>query len=328
MLAEDTSYGRAGTELCFGQSVERVDEPEKPGMPAGKEQQKPESRIRIIDGDSSFSVKGNGFLIMFQKMTGKLISYHLNGKELVYNLADTLRPEFWRAPTDNDRGNKMPERCVMWKGASLYPKVERVDCTAKGENAVVETVYQLGQGALLQLRYEVDADGTMSVTERYEGAKDLPELPCFGMSWKLPEDFRYVTWYGLGPEETYSDRKRGGRLGVWKALPQDGMADYVRPQECGNHADTRWMEIRDEKGNGIRIESPELFEFSVLPYTCHELENAKHHYEIPQSYAIVLRLLEAQTGVGGDNSWGAWAHEKYVLDSGKNREFQFTVRRV
>ena len=328
VLAEDTAYGKAGTELCFGQSVERVDEPEKPGMPAGKEQQKPESRIRIIDGDSSFSVKGNGFLIMFQKMTGKLISYHLNGKELVYNLADTLHPEFWRAPTDNDRGNKMPERCVMWKGASLYPKVERVDCTAKGENAVVETVYQLGQGALLQLRYEVDADGTMSVTERYEGAKDLPELPCFGMSWKLPEDFRYVTWYGLGPEETYSDRKRGGRLGVWKALPQDGMADYVRPQECGNHADTRWMEIRDEKGNGIRIESPELFEFSVLPYTCHELENAKHHYELPQSYATVLRLLKAQTGVGGDNSWGAWAHEKYVLDSGKNREFQFTVRRV
>ena len=143
------------------------------------------------------------------------------------------------------------------------------------------------------------------MTERYEGAKDLPELPCFGMSWKLPEDFRYVTWYGLGPEETYSDRKRGGRLGVWKALPQDGMADYVRPQECGNHADTRWMEIRDEKGNGIRIESPELFEFSVLPYTCHELENAKHHYELPQSLCDCAAPPEGTDRGGAATTAGA-----------------------
>ena len=104
------------------------------------------------------------------------------------------------------------------------------------------------------------------------------------------------------------------------------MSGYVVPQECGNHADTRWVEVCDESGTGIRIEGQMPFEFSALPYTCHELESARHHYELPHPYAVTLRILEAQTGVGGDNSWGAWAHEQYILDSSKDRELRFTVR--
>ena len=320
ILKEDTPYAKAGTEFCFGQTVETKDtETEAP-----KTGKKPQ----IIDGDSSFSVKGDGFLLMFQKLTGRLISWNIRGKELVYNMEHTLRPEFWRAPTDNDRGNKMQVRCVLWKGASLYPAVESVTCREEEEKAVVETVFGLGQGARCHLTYRIDGEGVLDVTERYEGAEGLPELPCFGMSWKLPKEFGQITWYGLGPEETYADRRQGGRLGIHRTTPEAGMSGYVVPQECGNHVGTRWVEVRNDQGTGLRIESPTPFEFSALPYTCHELEEARHHFELPRPYATVLRLLEAQTGVGGDNSWGAWAHEQYVLDSSKDREFHFTVRSI
>ena len=320
VLAEDAPYADAGTEFCFGQAVET-----QKGM-AAEEETKVRKEIKIVNGDSSFSVKGNGFLIMFQKTTGKLISFNIRGKELVYDMTNTLRPEFWRAPTDNDTGNKMPVRCVMWKGVSLYPKVESVDCREEDGEAIVETVYQLGEKARCTVIYRINANGVVDVTEHYEGAEGLPELPCFGMSWKLPKAFRNITWYGLGPEETYVDRRRGGRMGVHKTVSESGMSGYVVPQECGNHVGTRWLKVQDEQGTGIWIHAEMPFEFSALPYTCHELESARHHYELPSPYAVVLRILGAQTGVGGDNSWGAWAHEQYILDSSKDREFHFTIR--
>lgn len=322
VLAEDTPYAKMGTEICFGQTVEKIEGRMR------QEKVETKARIEIVEGDSSYSVKGDGFLIMFQKMTGKLISWNIRGKELVYDMTNTLRPEFWRAPTDNDNGNKMPVRCLMWKGESLYPRVESTAFRQEREYAVIETVYQLSGGARCHLTYQIDGNGVMDVTERYEGAEGLPELPCFGMSWKLPADCREITWYGLGPEETYQDRRRGGKLGIYKTTPEAGMSGYVVPQECGNHVETRWVEVCDENGTGLHIESQVPFEFSALPYTCHELESARHHYELPRPYAVVLRLLEAQTGVGGDNSWGAWAHEQYVLDSSKDREFHFTVRSI
>lgn len=320
ILKADSSYAKAGTEFCIGQTVERKN--------IRKKTPKIKTRPQIIDGDSSFSVKGDGFLLMFQKLTGRLISWNIHGKELVYDIENTLRPEFWRAPTDNDKGNKMQVRCALWKGASLYPSIENVICRKEETMAVVETVYHLGYKAKCYLTYRIDGEGIMDVTERYKGAEGLPELPCFGMDWKLPKEFRKVTWYGLGPEETYVDRCRGGKLGIHQTTPEEGMSKYVIPQECGNRVGTRWVEVQNDQGTGIRIESLTPFEFSALPYTCHELEAARHHFELPRPYATVLRLLEAQTGVGGDNSWGAWAHEPYVLDSSKDREFCFTVRSI
>ena len=103
------------------------------------------------------------------------------------------------------------------------------------------------------------------------------------------------------------------------------MAGYVVPQECGNHVETRWVSVTDEHGMGVRIRSDCPFEFSALPYTCHELENARHFYELPRVYATVLRLNQYQTGIGGDNSWGAWAHDEYILKAQGRKEFSLTI---
>lgn len=318
VLKVDTPYAKEGTEFCFGQSIER--------KVIKKEISEDRKIPQIIDGDSSFSVKGEGFLIMFQKLTGRIVSWNIRGKELIYDMENTIRPEFWRAPTDNDRGNKMQLRCSVWKNMSLYPMVESVICKEEGGYAVVETIFRLGQWTRCLCNYRIDGEGVLDVRIHYEGTEGLPELPCFGISWKLPREFEEITWYGLGPEETYSDRRKGARLGVYRTTPKESLAGYVIPQECGNHVGTRWLEVQNRQGVGIRIESRNHFEFSALPYTCHEIEAARHHFELPRAYATVLRLLEAQTGVGGDNSWGARTHEQYILDSSKNREFHLTIK--
>ena len=319
-LKEDSEWGEAGHELCQGQKILKKQGGDSLCCAAAVEEE-----AQIIDGDTTFSVRGGDFLIQYQKKSGKLTSLSIGGKELVYDPVNTIKPEFWRAPTDNDEGNHMKERCGFWKTASLYPNVKEVECYKEGGAAVVSAKYYLGQQAVCAMTHVIRADGTISIHETLEGLDGLPELPCFGLSWKLPKAFSNISWYGKGPEETYVDRCSGGKYGVYTTTPEDSMAGYVVPQECGNHVETRWVSVTDEHGMGVRIRSDCPFEFSALPYTCHELENARHFYELPRVYATVLRLNQYQTGIGGDNSWGAWAHDEYILKAQGRKEFSLTI---
>ncbi len=321
ILISDTPYERAGEVICFGQSVEcRTNNSScHPDIHA---------TIQTVDGDSNFSVIGTDFRITFQKNTGKLISFHIGDLELVYDPVNTLKPEFWRAPTDNDEGFHMAQKCAVWKTASLYPEVKQTVFRSENSTALISILYDLGNGASCQVDFQIDSLGTMDIHETYHGLAGLPYLPCFGLSWKFPKVLSRVSWYGKGPEETYQDRQSGGYLGVYETTAEHSISPYVVPQECGNHTETRWVELTDTKGTGIRAESSVPFEFSVLPYTCHEMESARHHYELPAPYATVLRLLEAQTGVGGDNSWGAWAHEPYILKGDEDRIFHLRIKIV
>lgn len=314
----DMPYAKAGEEFCFGQSVETVG-PENSGVYN-------ETEPEMVDGDFSVSILGKGFRLSFDKTSGKLVSCKIGKKELIYDQNHTLKPEFWRAPTDNDTGYHMAEKCAPWKLASMYPQVQKTEVRKEQNMAVIETEYLLFSGVTCTVSIRVDWEGTMEVSEIYEGFPNVPEIPCFGMSWKLPKEFDQVVWYGKGPEETYIDRQSGGRMGVYRRTVCEEMTPYVRPQECGNHVGTRWVELTDREGTGIRIESQKPFEFSALPYTCHELELAEHDFELPKAYASVIRILDMQTGVGGDNSWGAWAHEPYILKGDQKRTFIFKVR--
>lgn len=320
VLKKELPYAKKGEELCFGQSIERI---AKSDTISDKKNQE---ILQTVNGDSSFSVKGEGFRIIFQKATGKIVSFQIHGKELVYDPVNTVKPEFWRAPTDNDEGFKMKEKCAFWKTASLYPSVKQVTISQDSDYAYVTTEYELGKEASCTITYKVNALGTIEIIETYHGSSGLPPMPCFGLSWKLPLDFSHTEWYGNGPDETYRDRMKGGRLSIYNTTPFSSISPYVVPQECGNHTETRWVSITDAEGTGICAESDIPFEFSVLPYTCHEMESARHLYELPRPYATVIRLLEAQTGVGGDNSWGAWAHAPFVLQGSADRTFQMRIR--
>ncbi|MDZ7548700.1 beta-galactosidase small subunit, partial [Clostridium perfringens] len=134
----------------------------------------------------------------------------------------------------------------------------------------------------------------------------------FGMIFKIPCLYDNLEYYGFGADENYQDRNKGARLDVYKIKVSDNVSKYVVPQECGNRTGVRWAKITDNKGHGVKIFGDSL-DFSALPFTPHELDNANHHYELPKVYNTVIKVSSKQTGVGGDDSWGATPHEEYLL---------------
>ena len=152
-------------------------------------------------------------------------------------------------------------------------------------------------------------------------------MPEFGVLFKLSADFDRVIWYGLGPEETYADRQRGARLGIYEKTVRDNFARYLVPQECGSKCGVRWAKVVDLRGRGMLFTGDEL-SFSALPWTPHELENAAHAYELPEAHYTVVRASLGQMGVGGDDSWGAKTHPEYLLPAGQDLELRFAFKGI
>jgi len=248
-------------------------------------------------------------------------------------LEDLVLPNFWRAPIDNDRGNGMPARCSQWKIASLYPRCAKVEAVEHSRGVDVIYLYELPTSPATTCRviYCVDIEGDIEVEMDYEGVEGLAEIPVFGMTLKLKRDYSQVRHYGMGPEENYVDRIHGAKLGIFETTTYENLSEYVIPQECGNRTGNRWAEITNGAGSGLVIskvsDSSETFEFSALPHTAHELENAKHHYELPKPYCTVLNVNLRQMGVGGDDSWGAQTHQEYTIPSNKGLNFKFKIEK-
>ena len=178
-----------------------------------------------------------------------------------------------------------------------------------------------------QVTYHVFGDGMIETTLSYDPVEELGDMPEFGMCFKFDADYENLEWYGLGYEETYADRTRGGKLGIYKNKVADNLAKYLAPQECGNKCGVRYAKVTDNNGRGMLFFGKEL-SFNALPYTPHELENAMHIYELPQVHYTVVRVAKAQMGVAGDDSWGARVHPEYLLDVSKRKVFTFAFRGI
>ncbi|MDU3722944.1 MAG: beta-galactosidase small subunit, partial [Clostridium celatum] len=149
----------------------------------------------------------------------------------------------------------------------------------------------------------------------------------FGMIFTVPCIYENITWFGKGKEENYCDRNKGARFGVHKNKVSDNLSKYVIPQECGNKTDVKWVSVTDNLENGLIIKG-DNFNFSALPYTPHELENAYHHYELPKVYHTVIRVSLMNSGIGGDDSWGAMPHDEYLIPSNRDMTFKFTIKGI
>ena len=245
-------------------------------------------------------------------------------------------PNFWRAPTDNDKGCLMPQRYAQWKIASLY-------VTAKHEGTwdLYPEVEERPHSVMLRYHYfmpttpasscfvgyEVFGDGTVRTTLSYEAVKGLCDMPEFGMLFKFDADLDRVSWYGLGPEETYVDRLRGARLGLYEKNVRDCLARYNDPQESGNHCGVRTLKVVDRRGRGVEFFGDNL-SVNVLPWTPHELESAAHVHELPPVHYTVVRVALQQMGIGGDDSWGARTHPEYLLPAEQDLSFSFCFRGI
>ena len=185
--------------------------------------------------------------------------------------------------------------------------------------------------AQCQLSYEVDGDGKINTVLSYDPVKELGDMPEFGVMFKFNADYDHLEWYGLGPAETYADRHKGAKLGIYRNLVKDNMAAYVVPQECGAKIGVRYAKVTDRKGRGMLFEMDEKtgpMMFSALPYTPHEMENAKHPFELPEVHYTVVRAALGQMGIGGDDSWGSPTHPEYLLNAEGKMEFSFSFRGI
>ena len=317
-LTEDTIWADAGHEICFGQFVKKVTE----------EEEQTTKKMQVIYGYVNIGVKGEGFLAMFSKSEGGLASLQYDGTEYITRAPKT---SYWRACTDNDRGAKQGFDRSMWLTAGLYQKVIDVKVEELEEQVRITFEYELPTipKAYSTISYVMSGDGVVHVHLLYKGTEGLPEIPAFGMDFKLKERYHNFEYYGYGPEENYVDRMEGARLGIFEGTAKENLSNYLIPQECGNRVGTRWLKVTDEYGRGLQFTCEEIpFESSVLPYSAYELENALHQEELPKIHYTWVRILAKQMGVGGDDSWGAPVHEQYRIPSDKNLEIAFHVSKL
>ena len=349
-LKEEEIWAPAGYEIAFGQYVYQVKEDVLDGKSDSAETaitvekdvcvsdafvKKPQ----IIRSTHNIGVRGEHFEVMFSVLNGGLVSYKYAGKEMIEAIP---KPNFWRAPTDNDCGNLMQMRYAQWKIASMYlshkeyrkgaygpsnlPQAEETDHSVK---VTFTYLMPTTPASECQLTYEVFGDGKVKTTLTYDPVKELGDMPEFGVIFKFNADYDNVQWYGLGEAETYADRKKGAKLGIYQNKVVDNIARYMVPQECGAKEEVRWAKVTDRKGRGMYFEMDgESMMFSALPYTPHEMENAVHPYELPQIHYTVVRVAKGQMGIGGDDSWGAYTHQEYLLNADGKMEFSFSFKGI
>jgi beta-galactosidase len=292
----------------------------------------------MVFGLHNIGVHGPHFSAIFSGIHGGLQSYrygvtHDGGREL---LAAVPMPNFWHAPTSNERGWGMPFADGGWLLASRYAKPVGIPAFAQHDDCVEVTyTYELATSPASScvVAYRVLGDGRIEVTQTLRPGDGLTDPPEVGLLLETSADFHRLRWYGDGPHEAYADRRAAARLGVWAADVRDQLTPYLRPQEAGNHTGVRWAEITDALGRGLRLTASDHpsplgsagMELSALPWTPFEVENARHHTELPPIHRTVLRPALMRRGVGGDDSWGARTHPEYLLPRG-DLTFRFTIQ--
>ena len=316
-------------------TVTAVQRDAKPGVPAGYEaafgqvwHKHTEARLTVpapelVEMDCNIGVKGEGFEYIFGRGKG-LVSIRYDGVQL---LDDTVRPNFWRAPTNNDDGCAEPFAFAFWKTAGLYARCDTLTAERSGAVVTVHAVYTLPDGQKLPIDFAVDGTGRCEVTMTWQGEKT--ELPEFGLLLPLRRELTDVSYLGLGSNETVADRTAGGKLGAWSYSIRADFARYspVYPQECGSRTGVYRADVTGSVP-GIAFRSESGMTFSALPYTPHELENARHLYELPRDdNKTVVRCAAFQRGVGGDNSWGAKPHADACFAVEEGMQFRFVFGR-
>lgn len=332
-LCQDELWAKKGFEVAFGEKVITASKTENhsyQNLDNGLvKESSAHDELEVIHGDVNIGVKGNGFSVLFSRPEGGIVSLRYDGKEWI---TKAPAPVFWRASTDNDKGNGFAAGSAMWMGVSAFYQYGEKEMTVLEEKGRITVTYHCCVKSPLpvhtQVSYLVTADGQIQVKAQYQGGKDLPELPLFGMRFRLKNSADYFRWYGMGPEENYCDRCQGARLGIYESNPQKEISGYLVPQECANKTGVRWLQVKDRDGSLLEFQMlGKPFEMSVLPYTAEELEAALHLEELPVSHYTIVNILAKQRGVGGDDSWGAPVYPEYCISGEEKLEFEFIIRK-
>ncbi len=285
--------------------------------------------IQLSEDDAAVTVSGTDFAVRIGKASGAVESWKAGGREL---LLAPLAPNFWRAPTDNDRGNGMSARHAAWHQAAARREVRAVNVLREVDGnwrVLVSLAYPDAGETTGTLVYKFTNVGqirvSLKVAPKGEG---LASLPRIGMTTQIPLGYDRVTWLGRGPGESYADRKASAFFGKYTLGAGDFYFPYVEPQETGNRADTFWVTFTDAEGKGIKVTGDPKLNFSILPYTMEELETRKHPWELNPCGNWVVNLDYGQMGLAGEDSWGARPWPEYQLLPDREYSYGFVLEPV
>ncbi len=289
-------------------------------------------KLAVRQFDDGLQIQGNKFTITFDKTNGMISSYVFNERELFRRGPE---PNFWRAPNDNDFGNRMDQRTASWRRAGEHRFL--LDAQLQNINETdlkLSFEFELSDvRSKLLITYIVKPSGEITVENFFEpGIKGLSELPRFGMQMILPVTFEYLEYYGRGPQENYCDRNTAAFVGNYKSNVTEQYFPYVRPQENGYKTAVRTLKIYNQLGYGLEFIGEPTLGFSALHYSTEDLdqltrENYKHLNNLKPREEVFLNIDYKQMGVGGDNSWGARPHDPYQLFP-QPYTFKFKIRPI
>ncbi len=305
-----------------------------------------QAKVQKEETNTYVKFTANGTDISIGKRSGMIDYLNVNGQRML-QFRESITPEFWRAPTDNDYGAGLQNRFSVWKNPAM-----RVKDFTIGDNSVVvnfemreqEARVQGQRGeqrrapfAVLTMTYTLTAEGEVIIREQLAADKEakISNMFRYGMQLQMPKQYDRIEYYGRGPAENYIDRNSSEFIGVYNNKVQDEYFEYVRPQESGNHTDVRWFRVLSEQGSGLEFYSNAPMEASALPYTMDQLDDGMHkdkkwgHHSgdlIPAGKTQV-HIQQRQFGLGCVNSWGAWPRDEYRVEF-KDYDFTFAIRPV
>jgi len=317
-LKSNCLWAEKGFEVAFVQEVITT---------KAEEEKKKLCKAEVIYSSHCIGVAGENFTVQFDRRAGALTSLKYGENEYI---SAPPKVSFWRAPTDNDDGTRASYRYAQWRIAgeqALHrPDLMEQEKTDSSLRLTFRFLTPTAPAFVYSVTYTVFFDGRIDVEANYPGVEGLSEIPVFGLDFVTKGQYKKVSYYGLGPEENYLDRKNGARLGKFSFDAHENLAPYLNPQECGVRSEVRYLELCDEKGAGLRFSCKDVhFTASVLPWSAHHLTEAARREDLPPKNHTHLRLMAWQMGVGGDNSWGAPVHEEFTLPSTTPLTLKFTV---
>lgn len=288
-------------------------------------------QLSTEETESYVKLDAAGTTLTIGKWSGWIDYLDVDGKEMLED-RQSIVPEFWRAPTDNDYGAGLQHRLGVWKNPQMKLKSVNVD-----GNTVVSTFDMPDVKATLTMTYTLTAEGEVIVRQQLATDKEAKIMPMFryGMQLQMPKEFDAISYYGRGPVENYIDRNSSEFLGVYGGKVQDEYYPYVRPQESGNHTDVRWFRVMNAQGEGLEFYSNAPMEASALKFLTEDLDDGpskdkkidRHSGDLTERPQTQVHIQKRQMGLGCVNSWGAWPRREYMVDY-KDYDFTFAIRPI
>jgi beta-galactosidase len=288
------------------------------------------SELKVEKGQNEVTFSSEKATFTFDKKSGFLKGYQFDGTSIIEKSYE-LRPNFWRAPTDNDFGAGLQNKLKAWKTAMDNPELKSWEFIKENGLVVVSAKYRLNEvAANLDLTYKLNANGEITVEQDLEidENSDAPMLFRVGMMMTLPKNFEKVEYYGRGPNENYSDRKESELIKVYDQSVDEQFFPYIRPQETGNKSDVRWLKLKSDNLI-LTITADAPFNFTALHYLMEDLDDGeqrgqRHAAEVKERDLTNLFIDTAQMGLGSINSWGHIPLEEYRL-LGKKYQYTFKI---